>query len=165
MADVCLDSLLELADSSLAVVDGLLHVSCPWWHVINIPFQTVCTLLVIDTVRSLGLLGNALDVLKRVVDTYSTPTAQETYEIACFLVTQERQRRSKRLEHLTNALDGHSPSATEPSPITEIDVGYTHDLSASILQQGLDLNGPLVDYFFFGHPFPPDEQLVGELGL
>lgn len=27
MADACLDSLLELAESSLAVVDGLLHVS------------------------------------------------------------------------------------------------------------------------------------------
>lgn len=164
MADASLEALLDLAESSLAVVDELLNVSCPWWHVINIPFQIVCTLLVIDTIRSLGLLGEALDVLKRVVGRYSTATAQETYEIACFLVTQERQRRSKRLEHLTTAVDGHSPSAAEPTPIAEIDVGYTPDVSASLIDQGLDLNSPLVDYFFFGHPFPQDEQLVGDWG-
>lgn len=155
MADTSLDLLLDLAKVSLRAVDGLIRVSCPWWHVINIPFQLVCVLLVIDTEPALRLLAEGLDVLKRVMEGYSTPTARETYDIARFLVTQERERRLKRIEHLASALQGHPPLPSLAGPDPPGGVDYGQAFPDTLFDTDLDLNGPLVDYFFFGHPFPP----------
>lgn len=156
MTDSSLESLLDLAKESLAAVDVLVQVSCPWWHVINIPFQLVCVLLVVDTEAALGLLAEGLDVLKRVLERYSTPTARETYDTARFLVTQERQRRSKRIEHLATALQGHGPlpGLTGPEPLQDAGQWQGFPDTPGLFDAELDLNGPLVDYFFFGHPFP-----------
>ncbi|CAG7923651.1 unnamed protein product [Penicillium olsonii] len=104
MSDDSLALILGLAKNSLLVVKLLIETNSPWWHVINIPFQIVCVILVSDTDQALELLPSALTLLKKLADNYQTGMCSESYEIAQFLVSQERQKRLKKIKYLTDTL-------------------------------------------------------------
>lgn len=84
----------------------LVQASSPWWHILNIPFQIVCILLVIDHPHALLMLPDALHTLRSVADHYATGTAKEAYGIAVFLVNQQRERRLQAVRCLETALQG-----------------------------------------------------------
>lgn len=107
MSDQSLDSIVDIARRSLDTVNELLQASSPWWHILNIPFQIVCILLVMDHPQALIMLPDALHTLRSVADHYATGTAREAYEIAVFLVNQQRERRLQAVRCLETALQGH----------------------------------------------------------
>lgn len=152
LPDDNLGLILKLAKSSLQVVRHLTEAMCPWWHILNIPFQIVCALLVIGSDHALGLLGEALDTLNQVACTYKTDMARESYETACLLVTLERQRRLKEMDHIANALKQHKlPTPSEPvfsasdeMPALGANLPFAVDEGSL---NGLDINWPLADYF------------------
>ncbi|KAJ5639324.1 uncharacterized protein N7484_007186 [Penicillium longicatenatum] len=162
LTDVSRGRILDLAKNTLSVVSNLVNLASPWWHVINIPFQIVCVCLVIDTDRSLCLLTEALEVLRKVTAQYDTGLTRESYDTACFLVTQERQKGLNKLEHLNNALKGRE-SAVDTGIGSEImDVLATDQnlplFSGPGLDPTLELNHSLADYFLLEKFFPPNDN-------
>ena len=110
MSEESLDSIVNLARRSLKAAEELVGISSPWWHSLNIPFQIVCVLLVIDHPQALVMLPDALQTLRSVADHYQTGMTREAYEIAVFLVNQQRERRFQALNSLDSALRGHESS-------------------------------------------------------
>ncbi|PYH48550.1 Zn(II)2Cys6 transcription factor [Aspergillus saccharolyticus JOP 1030-1] len=158
LSDQSLRSILGMAENSLQVVKDLSESLCPWWHIINIPFQIVCVLLVINDDSAFCLLAEALDTLKIIVSQYKTEMVRESYYIACFLVSQERQRRLKKLELMANALNGHQalfPTRTTFDALK--DTAHSLDepgTPEATYLDNLDLNIPLLaDYFLLDSLF------------
>lgn len=150
--------ILNLAKNTLSVVSNLVDLASPWWHIINLPFQIVCVCLVIDTDHSLCLLTESLEVLRKVTTQYDTGMTRESYDIACFLVNQERQKGLNKLEHLNNALKGRD-SAVDNGVGSEIMDLLTTDqnlplFSGPSLDPSLELNSSLADYFLLETFFP-----------
>lgn len=110
MSEESLDMIVNLARRSLKAAEDLVGISSPWWHILNIPFQIVCVLLVIDHPQALVMLADALKTLRSVADHYRTGMTREAYEIAVFLVNQQRERRLQALNSLDSALQGHESS-------------------------------------------------------
>lgn len=107
MSEESLDLIVNLARHSLKAANELMDKKSPWWHIVNIPFQIVCVLLVIDHPQALVMLEDALSTMMMVSDQYGTGMAREAYEIALFLVDQQRVKRLQALECFNNALGGH----------------------------------------------------------
>ncbi|KAL4809623.1 hypothetical protein BDV18DRAFT_157372 [Aspergillus unguis] len=155
IADVCAlsvaEPMLRLLQCNIGL--DLAKTLCPWWHIINIPFQIVCVLLVIDNDSASSLLPEALNTLKDIVHQYKTKMVRESYSIACFLVSQEHQRRRRKLEHMANALEGHQDQLQlpgEPLLGTLTDTPYSlhgSDGLDTTDSAGFDVNIPLADYF------------------
>ncbi|RAH48940.1 Zn(II)2Cys6 transcription factor [Aspergillus brunneoviolaceus CBS 621.78] len=103
-----LDSILELMGTSIGVVESLVAQSSPWWHVLNIPFQIACTLMVIDRPQALNILEDVLKILRMVASHYQTQMAREAYEVALSLVQQQRDRRAMGLSVLDKVLQVHA---------------------------------------------------------
>lgn len=57
---------------------------------------------------------------------------------------------------IATALQGHGPlpGLTGPEPLQDAGQWQGFPDTPGLFDTELDLNGPLVDYFFFGHPFP-----------
>ncbi|RAH86246.1 hypothetical protein BO86DRAFT_434916 [Aspergillus japonicus CBS 114.51] len=102
-----LDTIMDLMRASIGVVESLVAQSSPWWHVLNIPFQIACTLLVIDRPQALDTLEDTLQILRIAASHYQTQTAREAYEIALSLVQQQRDRRAQGLSVLDKLLQVH----------------------------------------------------------
>ncbi|PWY68764.1 hypothetical protein BO83DRAFT_418676 [Aspergillus eucalypticola CBS 122712] len=157
LSDESLRSILSMAENSLHVVKGLSESLCPWWHIINIPFQIVCVLLIIDDDSAFCLLVEALDTLKIIVSQYKTEMVRESYYIACFLVSQERQRRLRKLQLMDDALNGHQALVlTRPTFVASEDTAHSLDepgAPEATYFDGLDLNVPLADYFLLDNLF------------
>lgn len=111
MSDTCVEHLLSLADRALQSAIALIERRSPWWHIANIPFQLICVFLVIDSRHSFSRLPVALDVLRRVADTYKTKITQESNQVATRLVDLKRRQRLEDVTILESALstaDGSS---------------------------------------------------------
>jgi hypothetical protein len=165
MSDSSLNLIFGMLKSSLGIVNELVSTFSPWWHVVNIPFQGVMVLLVINSDQALRLLPEALRTLHRIVNEYKTDMCQESYEIACFLVAQERQRRIRKLDYLSSALEGHEISRTlghsvGPSVFSESSQSLPI-FPQQDLEIGLDPDTSLLDYFLFDNfTFPTSTSRI-----
>ncbi|KAI9928240.1 hypothetical protein ASPWEDRAFT_182166 [Aspergillus wentii DTO 134E9] len=155
MSDDALDTLMDLADKALKAVDGLVRISSPWWHIVNIPFQLVCIFLVTDHTQSLTRLSEALQTLKLVADRYDTSIARESYDIAQLLVRQQRQRRYDELRSLDHALHGHEETSNASTYGQKGDDDSEGAFSAAdgIFGSYPVLNGSLFDQFLLNNLF------------
>ncbi|XP_014555506.1 hypothetical protein COCVIDRAFT_102147 [Bipolaris victoriae FI3] len=108
-------SKLEISENLMAKVLGLIQKSIqavrsniaahlPWHHVANIPFQTVCTLLVIDTAQSFTLLSEALACVIAVNEAYPTEATREAAVAACTLLRLHRRRREAEIKKHSDML-------------------------------------------------------------
>ncbi|KAB8259845.1 hypothetical protein BDV32DRAFT_138578 [Aspergillus pseudonomiae] len=80
----------------------------PWWHIVNVPFQTICVLLAIDTRASLERVGKSLSSLRLIAGIYGTSAINETFR------KKEDYELLNRVEEDIMAWDG-DPSALQPS--------------------------------------------------
>jgi Fungal Zn(2)-Cys(6) binuclear cluster domain/Fungal specific transcription factor domain len=103
-----LESMMDLMRMSLNVVDQLRGQDSPWWHVLNISFQISCTLMVINSEKSLDILPDALRVVRSVAMHYQTKEAKEAYEFSLSLAKQEQHRQCQTLQRLERALEQHN---------------------------------------------------------
>ena len=92
-----LDRLVQLIEKGIQAVNALLEVKNPWHHMANVPFQSVCTLLAIDTTKSFSLLGDTMICLANVSDTYQTKATQDAHAAARTLISMHQQRREANL--------------------------------------------------------------------
>ncbi|EUC48475.1 hypothetical protein COCMIDRAFT_2731 [Bipolaris oryzae ATCC 44560] len=108
-------SKLEISENLMAKVLGLIQKSIqavrsnivahlPWHHVANIPFQAVCTLLVIDTAQSFALLSETLACVIAVNEAYPTEATREAAVAACTLLRLHRRRREAEIKKHSDML-------------------------------------------------------------
>ena len=101
----------SLADKVIALLaKGLdcakrLALDCsPWHQVANVPFQTLCVLLAIDTPSSLALLAEAMLCLRVVLSHFDTSTMWEAYNTAGLLLLLHQQKRRDNTAALEKAV-------------------------------------------------------------
>ncbi|KAF1965604.1 putative C6 transcription factor [Bimuria novae-zelandiae CBS 107.79] len=88
-----LDKVVQLIERAIQAVHTLLEAGSPWHHMANVPFQSVCTLLAIDTTKSFSLLGPTMACLASVSDTYRTRATQDAHAAARALILMHQKRR------------------------------------------------------------------------
>lgn len=91
--DDVLNKVVQLVETAIQAVHTLLEVGSPWHHIANVPFQSVCTLLAIDTTKSFLLLGPTMSCLENVSDTYQTKATKDAYTAARALISMHQKRR------------------------------------------------------------------------
>ncbi|KAK4897277.1 hypothetical protein LTR27_004797 [Elasticomyces elasticus] len=100
-----MDKVLDLIRRSIDAARLSMAAGLPWHHVANIPFQAVCTLLAVDTVRSFAILSEAMGCLAAVNDTYHTGATHEAFTAAYALVQLHQKRREAEVRKQTELLD------------------------------------------------------------
>lgn len=87
----------------------------PWWHVANVPFQTICVFLAMDIRESLSHLATAMRTLEFVVERFRTIAMKEALKTARFLVRLSKKRKDEDSEVLGLSLKKDA-SAEDPQP-------------------------------------------------
>ncbi|KAK4954496.1 hypothetical protein LTR10_007927 [Elasticomyces elasticus] len=103
--DHLMDKVLDLIRRSIDAARSSMAAGLSWHHVANIPFQAVCTLLAIDTVRSFAILSEAMGCLAAVNDTYQTGATYEAFTTAYALVQLHQKRKEAEVQKQTELLD------------------------------------------------------------
>lgn len=145
--DSTLDASLRFLSKALAAARQMVQDDTPWHHLANVPFQTFCILLAIDTPASLRMASDAMQTLQYVAGAYDTPTLREATNTAYLMLSLCRKRRLEDIGVLDSILgtltdtSSNAPSSGDqvdewPVP-TETEVAWLHDLMAEIpsLQQ------------------------------
>lgn len=122
---------MRFGNQGLEAATRLAEDRCPWWHVVNLPFQLICILLTIDTRESLSHIGSALCSFRAITRHYNTPTihtALETIEsLVCLFQTK------KELDSIIprDSLQQRDEGPTEPSSTTPQALDVTSWLGAT----------------------------------
>ncbi|OAA65563.1 c6 zinc finger domain containing protein [Niveomyces insectorum RCEF 264] len=98
------DQVLALLKRGLVCARDLAAEGSPWHQVSNMPFQTVCVLLVMDTRAGLATLPEAMRTIRFIASVYDTERMREAYRTACLLVRLHQQRRKDDVALLGDAL-------------------------------------------------------------
>jgi hypothetical protein len=141
--DDAMNKVLGLIQKSIQAVHSSVAAGLPWHHVANIPFQAVCTLLVIDTVQSFALLNESLACVIAVNNAYQTEATREAATAACTLLQLHRTRREAEIRKHSDML-GLYPSVDFP-------------LQASL---GDPLNGDSLQDFWWFNEFVTHSDLA-----
>lgn len=111
-----LERLLALCAKGLRSVKELVSANSPWHQIANVPFQTICSLLAIDSRSSLAMLGDALQTLRLVASAYDTDVTREAYSTAYLLILLHQRRKEEDTRTLGQVLS-MNPSASVSSPL------------------------------------------------
>lgn len=145
--DRTLDASLRFLTKALAAARQMVQDDTPWHHLANVPFQTFCILLAIDTPASLRMASDAMHTLQLVASAYDTPTLRDATNTAYLMLSLCRKRRLEDVAALDNILGALTDSGSNPAsaadqldewPVpNETEVAWLHDLMSEIpsLQQ------------------------------
>ncbi|GFG19565.1 protein RDR1 [Aspergillus udagawae] len=156
--------ILSLLKKGLQAARTLVVNCCPWQHIANVPFHTICILLDMDTNSSLEVLPEAMQTLKLVASSYNTSTVREAYDTARLIVFLYQRRRSEDAKFLRDLLDKceEQPESSLPSRQTGSafeEVSWLEGLIADMPSlQGFDLSQFLQDQ----SPGPPLDTGLSE---
>ncbi|RAR04701.1 hypothetical protein DDE82_004416 [Stemphylium lycopersici] len=99
-----MNKVIGLIQRAIQAVHSNVATNRPWHHVAYIPFQAICTLLVIDTVQSFALLSEALACVVAVNDAYPGEATREATTAACTLLQLHRKRREAEVKKQSDML-------------------------------------------------------------
>ncbi|KAJ5108954.1 hypothetical protein N7456_005629 [Penicillium angulare] len=114
--------LIRLGKIGVQAAVKLAMEHCPWWHVANVPFQFLCTLLSMDTRESLSHVGATIRSLKSIAQYFDSRTMNKVVESADILVSLSKYKKSKDLNALN---EGLQDSGATDSVHTETILGET----------------------------------------
>ncbi|PLB51469.1 hypothetical protein P170DRAFT_453189 [Aspergillus steynii IBT 23096] len=110
-----LTRIIHAATVGLESAVRLANEHCPWWHVANVPFQVVCTLLAIDSRESLSIVGQAMRSLRKVSQQFQTASMRHAVDAAESLVRLSRRNKQRDLDDLKDGLDDGDLEVSEAS--------------------------------------------------
>ena len=138
--DHVLEVSLRFLAKGLKAAQQMVEDDFPWHHLANVPFQTFCILLAIDTQSSLRMVDEAMQTLLLVARTYNTPTLGEACNTARLVLYLHRKRRLQDAEIIGNALAKSTDisadevdledSNTDWTTPNETEVSWIYDLMA-----------------------------------
>ena len=113
------ESVINIGRAAMVAAEKLLETRVPWWNVVSATFQFLCTILAVDTPKSLAHVPEVMALLQRIGQSYDTHMVREAYNQAAALVKMSRKRKEKELEALHAVPDepilGDHPSAGSAS--------------------------------------------------
>ncbi|KAH8429191.1 fungal specific transcription factor domain-containing protein [Aspergillus melleus] len=104
------DAQARIIDAAIVGLESAVELSeerGPWWHVANVPFQVVCTLLAMDSRESLMHIPQAMRSLRKVSQQFHTASIRHAVDVAESLIRLSRQNKQNELLDLNQALDSH----------------------------------------------------------
>ncbi|CZT41923.1 related to Pdr3p [Rhynchosporium secalis] len=104
ISDETIRRVITLGNAGLDAVLRLIVERQPWWHVANVPFQFICTLLVIDTEEALEHLRKAVDTLQAVAECFPTRSLTETLSSVRRLIQLACKQKRGQLSLLEQSL-------------------------------------------------------------
>lgn len=116
ISDETISRVISLGNSGLDAVIRLIRFRQPWWHVANVPFQYICTLLVIDTEEALENLPRAMDTLQAVAQCFPTRSLTETLSSVRKLIHLSCKQKRGQLSLLERSL-APRPAPFEPETL------------------------------------------------
>ena len=99
-----LGNAVTLIQRGIRAVYATVENGSPWHHVANVPFQSICTLLAIDSVQSFSLLADAMTCLENVSQTYGTQTTKDAVTAAQALIYMHQRRRQTEVRRQSEML-------------------------------------------------------------
>lgn len=165
--------IISLGLKGLQAARNLAKSRKPWWHVANVPFQTICVFLAMDSRESLLHLTTALRTLEHVVDLFATQSMKEALKTARFLIRLSKRKKDEDSEVLGQSLrrelteselppDG-VPPPTDTDGVTQIPGRLEAPMTTSSGEDwNLDyLNNSDFDWnFFLSQDFPAFHQFA-----
>ncbi|KAL6251958.1 hypothetical protein RBB50_002168 [Rhinocladiella similis] len=139
--DGTLNSALRFLGKGLHAASQMVEDDCPWHHLANVPFQTLCMLLAIDTPASLNMVEKAMLTLQKVTQAYNTVTLNEAYSTARLILALHRRRRYNDAQIIENVLSKLSVE----TPTSNIDPGV-YDWAAPTEAEILWINDLMSDF-------------------
>ncbi len=115
-----LEQAVSLIEIGLQAVLQTVEEYAPWHNAPNVAFQSLCTLLAIDTPRSFSLLSSAiscLDTLNQVYQTNATKDALSAAQALVYMHQKQREADVKRQADLLNLY----PATFQPIPTETFD--------------------------------------------
>ncbi|KAJ8611807.1 hypothetical protein MRB53_037720 [Persea americana] len=121
MSQDVLTRIINVTLDGLSAARRLAEAGAPWWHVANVPFQTVCCFLAMDTRESLMHVGDALRALEYVVERFHSSSMREALKTARFLVRLSKKRKDEDSIFLSQSLKKEIPplNADVPNGVVE----------------------------------------------
>lgn len=123
-ADI-INRIISLARQGLEAAQTLATRSLPWWHVANVPFQSICVFLAIDSKESLSHIAPAMRTLEYVADRFPSPSMREALKNARFLIKLSKRKKDEDSEVLGLSLVAEMSEHTQrsqrpaqPAPLT-----------------------------------------------
>ncbi|EKD13234.1 uncharacterized protein L3040_003036 [Drepanopeziza brunnea f. sp. 'multigermtubi'] len=113
ISDETIRRVIDMGNAGLDAVLRLIRLRQPWWHVANVPFQFICTLLVIDTEESLEHLARAVDTLQAVAECFPTRSLTDTLSMVRKLIQLACKQKRGQLSLLEQSL------APRPAPMRD----------------------------------------------
>lgn len=104
ISDETIRRVITLGNAGLDAVLRLIVKRQPWWHVANVPFQFICTLLVIDTEEALEHLQRAVDTLQAVAECFPTRSLTDTLSSVRKLIQLACKQKRGQLSLLEQSL-------------------------------------------------------------
>ncbi|KAL2066948.1 hypothetical protein VTL71DRAFT_1372 [Oculimacula yallundae] len=122
ISDETIRRVITLGNAGLEAVLRLIVKRQPWWHVANVPFQFICTLLVIDTEEALEHLRRAVDTLQAVAECFPTRSLTETLSSVRKLIQLACKQKRGQLSLLEQSL-APRPTMVRTEPRLDLGLG------------------------------------------
>ena len=107
-----LEKAVQLIQQGIRAVYMTVENGSPWHHVANVPFQSICTLLAIDTAQSFSLLSDAVSCLDAVNQAYQTEATKDAVTAARALIYMHQKRREADVKRQSEMLNLYPPTQT-----------------------------------------------------
>ncbi|CAO1627199.1 unnamed protein product [Parajaminaea phylloscopi] len=96
---------IAMAKDGLSGCREMTQRVCPWWHTANLPFQALCTFLVMDSDEAHAQVAYAYETLSFVGATFHTAEVVQTMRTCKSLVRLFREQKERDMARLGAALD------------------------------------------------------------
>ncbi|OWO99385.1 transcription factor Cys [Marssonina coronariae] len=130
ISDETIRSVITMGNTGLDAVLRLIRLRQPWWHVANVPFQFICTLLVIDTEEALEHLARAVDTLQAVGESFPTRSLTETLAMVRKLIQLACKQKRGQLNLLEHSLAPRPLLAASQQPKLQLSTGQDSQVSS-----------------------------------
>lgn len=107
--------LLSIIKAGLSAARTLVPQRQAWWNVLSTPFQSLMTLLAIDTDESLSMIEDTISVLGLVYNTFPTHLAGEVLQTAQLLIQGLEKRKIRQAQMLSKAYSDTQSTINTPS--------------------------------------------------
>jgi hypothetical protein len=126
------NKIIKISRDGLGAARRMAEQGMPWWHVANIPFQTVCVFLAMDGRESLSHIAEAMRALEFVVDRFKTRAMKEALKTARFLVRLSKKRKDEDSEMLGLTLQSGGVAAEDPHPFEHVRREHRPDVDGAV---------------------------------
>ncbi|KAG4438222.1 hypothetical protein IFR05_006295 [Cadophora sp. M221] len=129
ISDETIRRVITMGNAGLDAVLRLVLKRQPWWHVANVPFQFICTLLVIDTEEALEHLRRAVDTLQAVAECFPTRSLTDTLSSVRKLIQLACKQKRGQLSLLEQSLTPHPAVLRTQQPRIDLASGQVQSPS------------------------------------